>query len=115
MHQFMRRTKRRLRDAIVATTAVILGLAGPVLADQDLEELIVEEPRKRLSSDTATRLDNLPESEPNWIRTNISKSKKHGFEFSRSYTRKNRSKIIFKVKGPLLRKKTPGLKFEIRF
>jgi len=115
MHQSTQRISRRARFAIIAMTSVLLGLASPAVADNDLEEFIVEEPRRRLSRDVITRLDNLPETEPNWFRTNIHTTKKHGLEFSHSYVTKNRRKIILKVKGPLLRKKTPGLTFEIRF
>jgi hypothetical protein len=96
--------------------AVILGLSGPAVADEDLEELIVEEPKKGLSSDIVTRLDNLPETEPNWLRTNIHTVRKYGFEFTRSYTMKDRDrKIVLGVRGPLISKKAAGLTFEIRF
>ena len=96
--------------------AVILGLSGPTFADDDLEELIVEGPRMRLSSGIVTRLDTLPETKLNWFRANIQTTRKYGFEFSRSYATKNRdTKIIFGVKGPMIRKKTVGLTFEIRF
>ena len=102
--------------AMIAMIAMILGLSGPAFADEDLEKLIVDESRKRLSSDIATRLDNLPETEPSWFRANIQTARKYGFEFSRSYTMKDRdTKIILGVKGPMIRKKTAGLMFEIRF
>ena len=101
---------------MIAMIAVILGLSGPAFADDDLEKLIVEEPRKQVSRDIVTRLDSLPETEPNWFRANIQRTKKYGFEFSRSYSMKNREeKLIFSVKGPMIRKKTAGLMFEIRF
>jgi hypothetical protein len=96
-------------------TTVLLGFASPVLADEEPEKLTVEKPRKQFSRDVITRLDDLPETEPNWFRENIHTTKKHGLEFSHSYMTKSRRKLIFKVKGPLLRKKTPGLVFEIRF
>lgn len=115
MHQSMHRTERRLRYPIVAMTVLVLGFASPAFADEDPEQLNAEEPRKRLNSDIVTRLDNLPEAELNWFRANIHTVKKHGFEFSRSITTKNREKIIFNVKGPIIRKKTAGLTFEIRF
>jgi len=115
MHQSMRPIGKRHSLATVIMATVVLGLVGPAFAEENLEKFIVEEPRKQLSRDIITRLDNLPETEPNWFRTNIHTTKKHGLEFSHSYVTKNRRKIILKVKGPLLRKKTPGLTFEIRF
>ncbi len=115
IHQTVHRTRRLPPYAIVTMTALILGLSGPVFADDEGKKVIVEAPRKRLSSDTVTRLDNLPETEPNWFRANIHTAKKHGFEFSRSYMTKDREKIIFNVKGPIISKKTAGLTFEIRF
>ena len=96
-------------------TTVLLSFAGPVLADKKPENRIMEKPRKQFSRDIITRLDNLPETEPNWFRENIHTTKKHGLEFSHGFTTKSRRKLIFKVKGPLLRKKTPGLVFEIRY
>lgn len=112
----MHQTRRRPPYVTIAMIGVILGLSGPAFADEDLEKLIGEEPRKQLSRDIITRLDSLPETEPNWFRANIHRTKEYGFEFSRSYSNKNREeKLVFSVKGPMIRKKTAGLMFEIRF
>jgi hypothetical protein len=122
MHQSNHRTlqsRRRPRYAVTTMTAVVLGLAGPVFAEDKRENLVVEVAKERRSHDIVarlvTRLDTLPEVEPNWFRANIHTAKKHGFEYSRSFKNKDRETIIFKVKGPIIRKKTAGLTFEIRF
>ena len=100
---------------MIAMMVVILGFSAPVFAEEDPAKIIVEERPKTVTSSAITRLDNLPEAEPNWFRANIHATKKHGFEFSRSYTTKGRDRVIFSLKGPMLRKKTAGLTFEIRF
>jgi len=106
---------KRTLSLSVALALLTLGLAGPVLAADDAPQE-VEVKRTKVTSAIVTRLDTLPETEPNWFRANIRLAKKNGFAYSRRFSPKNRdTDIIFSVKGPMIRKKTPGLTFEIRF
>jgi hypothetical protein len=51
-----------------------------------------------------------------WFRSNIKTVKKYGFEYSHSIPVKERDRpVVFSIQGPLIKKKTPGLSFEIRF
>jgi hypothetical protein len=115
MHQSQCFDWKRFRSAMVGTIAAFV-VVSPALAGEDVDEpSTVDEPRTLRSRDIVTRLDTLPESEPNWFRANIRTTKKHGFQFSRSIETRKREKFVFSIKGPMLRKKTPGLTFEIRF
>ncbi len=120
LHRSLHRSKKRSPRAIIAITALTIGLtvglSGSAFADDDPEDVGVEVARTRLTSATGTRLDILPKDEPNWFRANIRLAKKHGFEYSRSFSIKKRdTDIVFSVQGPMIHKETAGLAFEIRF
>ena len=105
---------RRLHPRItIAMATALLALSGPARADDDQ---YVEEPRKKLTGEILIgEADTEATQQQSWLRENIHTVKRHGFEFRRSFSTRSGKKLIFNIHGPLVKKKTPGLSFEIRF
>ncbi len=54
-------------------------------------------------------------SERRKLESPIHTNEKHGFEYSRGLSLNLGKKFIFRIPGPLIAERTPGLAFEIRF
>ncbi len=98
-----------------AGVAAALTLTALPAAAQDAP--LVEESRNQRARHILERLDeagvrDVRESESNW-RSNFALQKK-GLEYRRALTVGERN-MIFSVRGPMTKKKTFGLSFQIRF
>ncbi len=95
----------------IAMTAAWLAFAGPALAD---DEKPIAEPRHKLTADALVRAEKPETSEESWLR-NFHLKKKRGFEYSHTFALSPERKGIFNIQGPIIKKKTLGLVFEVRF
>lgn len=102
--------KGRLDPRLTILVAVaLLVLTGSAGADDEP----VEDPKPEIKASALTDPEK-PEASEGWLRQ-LHLKKGHGFEYSQSFTTGSRKKLIFSIQGPLVKKKTPGLAFEIRF
>ncbi len=95
----------------IAIAAAWLVYAGPVLANY---EQPVGEPNRKLAAEALIRVEKPETIEESWLR-NLHTKKGRGFEYSHSFTLSPEKKVIFSIQGPIIKKKTPGLAFEVRF
>jgi hypothetical protein len=95
---------------IIPVAVALLVLAGPAIADDvgPMQEL-----KPEISASAMTPPEK-PEASEGWLHQ-LHIKKGHGFEYSKSFTTSSKKKLIFSIQGPLVKKKTPGLGFEIRF
>ena len=110
----MHRTRRLHPRLMIAATAALLALSGPARAD---DAKPVEEPLKKITGEILIGDEESAErsDQQSWLRTNIRTKKRTGFEYSRSFQMNKKRKLIFSIQGPMIKKKTPGLVFEIWF
>jgi hypothetical protein len=97
--------------ATIAIAAALLLYAGPVVAD---DEQPIGEPSRKLAANALVRVEKPETSDESWLR-NLHTKKGRGFEYSQSFTLSPEKKVIFSIQGPIIKKKTPGLAFEVRF
>jgi hypothetical protein len=95
----------------IAIAAALLVYAAPAASD---DEQPIHEPNRRLAAGALVRAEEPETSEESWLRK-FHLKKKRGFEYTHGFTLGSGKKIIFNLQGPIIRKKTPGLVFEIRF
>ncbi len=107
----MRQNRRLHPRATIAIAAAWLVYAGPVAAN---DEQAIGEPNPKLAAEVLIRVEKPETSEESWLR-NLHTKKGRGFEYSQSFTLSSKKKIIFSIQGPIIKKKTPGLAFEVRF
>ncbi len=95
----------------IAIAAALLVYVGPAVAD---DEQPTREPNRKLAADTLIRVERPEMNEESWLQ-NLHTKKGRGFEYSHSFTLSLERKIILSIQGPIMKKKTPGFAFEIRF
>ena len=110
----MHRTGRPRPRITIAVLAALFALSGSAKADDDSP---TDEPLKKITGEILMGDEDSAEQRDrqNWFRANIHSKKRHGFEFSRSFQLSRERRLIFSIQGPLVKKKTPGLAFEIQF
>ena len=108
----MHRNRRRKLRSATLLSVVTLVLTGPAGAE---DKKPVESPRQILASDLVKNIEEI-DPKRGWFRPYVHTKKGHGFEYSRSFQPKHRDrKLIFSIQGPFVKKKTPGIGFEIEF
>ncbi len=107
----MHKTRRVFPRFLIATAAAWLVAAGSSAAD---DKPVVEEPPRKITSKILTRA-NEPEIRQGWLQPEFHTKKGRGLEYSRSLAVGAEKKIIFSIQGPFIKKRTPGIVFEIRF
>lgn len=95
----------------IAIAAALLVYAAPAASD---DEQPIHEPNRKLAASALVRAEEPETSEESWLRK-LHIKKKRGFEYTHDFTLNSGKKVIFNIQGPIIRKKTPGLVFEIRF
>ena len=110
----MHRKRRSHPRITIGATVAFLALSGTAWAN---DEKPVEEPRKKITGEILVGDEESAErsDQQSWLRANIRSKERHGFEYSRDFQVNKRRKLIFSIQGPLIKKKTPGLVFEIKF
>ena len=107
----MHRNGRLHPRATIAIAAALLVYAGPAAAD---DEQPSAEPNRKLTAESLVRVEKPETTDESWLR-NLHIKKGRGFEYSHSFTLSPEKKVIFSIQGPIIKKKTPGLAFEVRF
>ena len=95
----------------IAIAAALLAYAGPAAAN---DEQPIAEPSRKLEADILVRAEEPETIEESWLR-NLHTKKGRGFEYSQTFTYGSDKKLVFSIQGPVIKKKTPGLAFELRF
>lgn len=110
----MQHARTRPSRNALKTAVAVLFLCHPALADD--AEPGPERPPQKLSGQQILGESKSDSGTFEWFRTNFKTVKTHGFEYSRSLDLRDRDRNIeFSIQGPMIRKKTPGLVFEVRF
>ena len=95
----------------IAIAATLLVYAAPAASN---DEQPIHEPNRKLAAGALVRAEEPETSEESWLRK-LHIKKKRGFEYTHGFTLNSGKKVIFNIQGPVIRKKTPGLVFEVRF
>ena len=107
----MQKTRRLLPRTLMMAAAVWLISTGSASADN---ESVVEKPPRTITSEILKQASE-PGTHQSWLQSEFHTRKGRGFEYNRSLAVSSEKKLIFAIQGPLIKKRTPGLVFEIRF
>ena len=107
----MQKTRRLFPSLLISVAVASMVIAGSAAANNDAA---TED-----SPDPITSAILLPAEEPRsnqrWLHSEIRTRKGHGLEYNRSLAVDSGKKVIFAIQGPRIKKRTPGLVFELRF
>jgi hypothetical protein len=95
----------------IAIAAALLLYTAPAAAD---DEQTIREPNHKLAARALARAETPETTEESWLR-NIHIAKRHGFEYSHRFTLSPERNGVFNIQGPVVKKKTFGVVFEVRF
>ena len=115
----MQKTKGVFPRFLIAMAASGLVFTGSAAAND--EPAVEDAPLKATSSApfkiTSKILTRAIDSDfrQGWLQAEFHTKKGRGFEYSRSLAVSADKKIIFSIQGPFIKKRTPGIVFEIRF